>query len=799
MKFTLSWLKDHLETTASATDIVAAMTMAGLEVEHVTDPATKLAAFTVARIVEAVQHPNADRLRVCQVDTVDGIKEIVCGAPNARAGLTTIYAPIGAYVPGLGVTLVEKPVRGVVSNGMLCSASELEAASESDGIMELPDSLAVGTSAATALGLEAVIDFEVTPNRPDWLGVAGIARDLAAAGVGTLKDLSITPVPGTFPCPITVKVDGEACPVFAGRLIKGVKNGPSPKWLQDRLLAIGLRPISALVDITNLITYDRARPLHVYDVAKLSGTEISTRLGRHGLNGDEHLIALDGKTYELTPDMSVISDASGERPIGLGGVMGGESTGCSEETVDVFVESAWFEPIRTAQTGRTTGINSDAQYRFARTVDTHSLVPGIELATRLILDLCGGEPSEIVVAGQAPAAPTGFAFEPDYVEQLSGLAVTPDQTRQILSDLGFDIVLGSPWTVTPPTFRRDVEGKADLVEEVARIAGYGALPSTPLPEVPRAVGGVLTAKQARSRLARRALAAAGYAEALTWSFTNQKIATLFGGGAAELVLANPIASDLDCMRPSLLPNLIEAAGRNARKGFPDAALFEIGPTFHGDRPADQRTVVAAIIAPHAPRGWAKTAQDDLFTVKADLLALLEELGAPVDKLQTAQGAASSWWHPGRSARLQLGPKAVMAEFGELHPAVLRALDVAGPVYGFEITLEAIPEPKKKAHKSKAAFSPSPLMPLTRDFAFLVEKTKAAGDLVKAAAGADKALITAVRVFDVYDGAGVPDGFKSVALEVVVQPREATLTDADIEALSGRIVAAAEKAGGKLRS
>jgi phenylalanyl-tRNA synthetase beta chain len=403
-----------------------------------------------------------------------------------------------------------------------------------------------------------------------------------------------------------------------------------------------------------------------------------------------------------------------------------------------------------------------------------------------------------VVAGEAPAAPTGFDFEPDYVEQLSGLAVTPEQTRQILSDLGFDIQLGSPWTVTPPTFRRDAAGKADLVEEVARIAGYGALPSTPLPEVPRAVGGILTAKQARGRVARRALAAAGYAEALTWSFTNQKTAALFGGGAPELVLANPIASELDCMRPSLLPNLIEAAGRNARKGFPDAALFEIGPTFHGDRPQDQRTVVAAIIAPHGPRGWDKAAQDDLFTLKADLLALLDELGAPVDKLQTAQGSASSWWHPGRSARLQLGPKAVMAEFGELHPAVLKALDVAGPVYGFEITLEAIPEPKKKATKGRPAFSPSPLMPLTRDFAFLVEKAKPAGDLLRAAAGADKALITAVRVFDVYEGPGVPDGFKSVALEVVVQPREATLTEAEIEALSARIVAAAEKAGGKLR-
>jgi phenylalanyl-tRNA synthetase beta chain len=810
MKFTLSWLKDHLETTASATDVVAAMTMAGLEVEHVTDPATKLAAFTVAKIVEAVQHPNADRLRVCQVDTVDGRKEIVCGAPNARVGLTTIYAPIGAYVPGLGVTLVEKPVRGVVSNGMLCSASELEAANESDGIMELPDSLAVGTPAADALGLEAVIDFEVTPNRPDWLGVAGIARDLAAAGVGTLKDLSIAPVPGTFPCPITIKVDGEACPVFAGRLIKGVKNGPSPKWLQDRLLAIGLRPISALVDITNLIAYDRARPLHVYDVAKLVGTTIEARLGRGKAevtpgdqpspaeHHDEQLIALDGKTYDITPDMCVIADADGNRPIGLGGVMGGESTGCSDQTTDVFVESAWFEPIRIAQTGRATGINSDAQYRFARTVDTGSVVPGLELATKLILELCGGEPSEIVVAGQAPAPPVGFTFEPDYVEQLSGLAVTPERTRQILADLGFDIVLGSPWTVTPPTFRRDVEGKADLVEEVARIAGYGALPSTPLPEVPRAIGGILTAKQARVRVARRALAAAGYAEALTYSFTNQKTATLFGGGAPELVLANPIASELDCMRPSLLPNLIEAAGRNARRGFPDIALFEVGPTFHGDRPNDQRTVVAGILVPRAPRGWDKAAQDDVFTVKADLLALLEELGAPVDKLQTAQGSASSWWHPGRSARLQLGPKAVMAEFGEIHPAVLKTLDVAGPVYGFEITLEAIPEPKKKAIKSKAAFSPSTLMPLTRDFAFLVEKTKPAGDLVKAAAGADKALITAVRVFDVYEGAGVPDGFKSIALEVVVQPREATLTDADIEALSAKIVAAAEKAGGKLR-
>lgn len=812
MKFTLSWLKDHLETTATVPEIVAAMTMAGLEVEHVIDPATKLKPFTVCKIVEAARHPNADRLQVCQVDTVDGRKEIVCGAPNARAGLTTIYAPIGAYVPGLDVTLVEKPVRGVVSNGMLCSAAELEYANESAGIMELPDALPVGTPAVDALGLEAVIDFEVTPNRPDWLGVVGIARDLAAAGVGKLKDVSIAPIAGTYPSPITVKVDGEACPAFAGRYIRGVKNGPSPQWLQDRLTAIGLRPINALVDVTNLITYDRARPLHVYDAHKLSGAEISTRLGRHGVHDDEHLIALDGKTYELTPEMSVIADASGERPIGLGGVMGGESTGCSEETTDVFVESAWFDPIRTAQTGRATGIASDAQYRFARTVDTGSLVPGIELATKLILELCGGEPSEVLLVGEAPAAPKPILFDPAYVGQLSGLEIAPERSLQILRDLGFTVEppkdvsaadfvthAESVVCVTPPTFRRDVEGKADLVEEVARIAGYGALPSTPLPEVPRAVGGILTAKQARARTARRALAAAGYSEAVTFSFTSHETARLFGGGQPEMLLANPIASELDCMRPSLLPNLIDAAGRNARQGFPDAALFEIGPTFHGERPNDQRTVVAAILVPKAPRGWDKAAQGDVFTVKADLLALLEELGAPVASLQTAQGSASSWWHPGRSARLQLGPKAVMAEFGEIHPAVLKALDVAGPVYGFEITLEAIPEPKKKSIKTRPAFSPSALMPLTRDFAFLVEKTKAAGDLVKAAAGADKALITAARVFDVYEGPGVPEGFKSIAIEVVVQPREATLTEAEIEALSAKIVAAAEKAGGKLRS
>jgi phenylalanyl-tRNA synthetase beta chain len=805
MKFTLSWLKEHLETTAGVDDVVAAMNKAGLEVEHVDNPAGKLAAFTVARIVEAVQHPNADRLRVCQVDTKDGRLEIVCGAPNARAGLTTVFAPIGTYVPGLGVTLEAKPVRGVVSNGMLCSAKELEVSEESAGIMELADDLAVGTPVAEVLGLEAVIDFEVTPNRPDWLGVQGIARDLAAVGLGKFKDTPVAPIKGAFPCPIEIRVDGVACPVFAGRLIRGVKNGPSPAWLQERLVSIGLRPINALVDVTNYISYDRARPLHVYDAKLLVGDVIEARLGRgpaeHNSDHaspaehhDEQLIALDGKTYDIGQDMSVIADANGDRPVGLGGVMGGASTGCSEETVDVFVESAWFDPIRTAQTGRDTGINSDAQYRFARSVDTASVVPGLELATQMILDLCGGEPSEVRVAGQAPVEPGPIAFDRAYVARLSGLTVEPARADEILSLLGFKV---EPSQVTPPSWRRDVEGKADLVEEVARIQGYDALPSTPLPDMPRPAGGALTVRQTRMRNARRLMAARGYAEAVTWSFLRTDYAKLFGGGDPRLVLTNPIAADLSCMRPSLLPNLIEIAARNARKGFPDSAIFEVGPTFAGDEPEDQAWAVGGLLAPHAPRRWDGGKGDALFALKADVQSLLDELGAPT--LQTVQGEASSWFHPGRSAKLKLGPKSPVVEFGELHPAILKALDATGPIYAFELNLGAVPEPKRKAFKSRSALTLSSLMPLSRDFAFLVEANVAAGDVVKPILGADKALIASARVFDVYQGAGVPEGFKSVAVEVLIQPVDKTLTDAEIEAISAKIVAAAAKAtGAKLR-
>jgi phenylalanyl-tRNA synthetase beta chain len=806
VKFTLSWLKEHLDTTAEVDAVAEAMTMAGLEVEEVHDPVAALAPFTVARIVSAERHPNADRLQVCQVETVDGLKEIVCGAPNARAGLTTIYAPIGAYVPGLGVTLVEKPVRGVVSHGMLCSAAELQLSSESDGILELADDLQVGQPAAGVFGAEPVIDFEVTPNRPDWLGVAGIARDLAAAGVGALKTPAIEPVAGTFPSPVSVRLEApEMCPVFAGRVIRGVRNGPSPDWLQHRLTAIGLRPINRLVDVTNLVSYDRARPLHVYDMAKLVGGEIVVRGGQTSEAAEgiaagtpEHLIALDGKTYALDPSMCVIADAAGERPIGLGGVMGGESTGCSDETVDVFVESAWFDPIVTAQTGRTLGLNSDAQYRFARGVDPASVVPGLELATRLILELCGGEASEIVLAGQAPADPAGFAFDPARVAALTGLSLTDDRIAEILAALGFEVRRGSPWTVTPPSWRRDVEGPADLVEEIARIEGYDELPSTPLPDLGAPARGVLNPRQARVRTARRALAAMGYAEAVTWSFTRQSTAALFGGGSERLVLENPIAADLDCMRPSALPNLVEAAARNAARGHPDVALFEIGPIYLDDSPTGQRTVITGLAVPKSPRYWGGAAEDALFALKGDLLALLEELGAPVASLQLVQGQNRDWWHPGRSARLQLGPKTIIAEFGALHPRTLKALDADGPMLAFEIVLDAVPEPRGKAGKARGAANLSALMPLTRDFAFVVEDGRPAGDLVRAVAGADKTLIAEVRVFDVYRGPGVPEGMKSVALEVVVQPREATLTEAEIEGLSAKVVAAAGKVGATLR-
>lgn len=793
MKFTLSWLKTYLETDLTIHEIAKSMTMIGLEVEEVMDSSAKLEVFTVAKVISAAKHPNADKLQVLQVETVDGLKEIVCGAPNARAGMTSIYAPIGAYVPGLDVTLVEKPVRGVVSNGMMCSASELMLSDESDGILDLEDSYQVGQKAVDLFGQEAVIDFEVTPNRPDWLGVYGIARDLAAAGAGRLIERDIPSVTGRFACPITIDTDETLCPYFTGRVIRGVKNGPSPKWLQERLSSVGLKPISALVDITNFIALDRARPLHVYDVSKLSGSNI--RAEKAGEIQD--FKGLDSKLHTVSPEMIAIKDDSGL--IGLGGVMGGETTGVDTDTTTVFLESALFDAVTIAQTGRETTIFSDAQYRFARGVDPEFTLEGLEMATALILDICGGEASEIVTAGAVPPSPAPVIFDPSMVEKLTGLKVSPEKTAEILTALGFGIdQTTTPWTVSIPSWRADVHGKADLVEEVSRISGFSEIPATPLPIIVPKNGGILTPKQARSRRARRFMAASGYQEAVTWSFMPNDKAIMFGGGTEALRLANPIAADLDTMRPSCVPNLLDALKFNAQNGRYGGKLFEIGPIYLGATPLDQRTTISALCAPSKTRHWQKVAEDTLFSLKSDLLRLLEELNVPVSSLQLVQGQNSPHWHPGRSARLQLGPKTVLAEFGELHPKILKNFALEGAYVGFELILELLPTPKAKATKSKGALTLSSLMPLSRDFSFLYPEKSQASDLIRAIKAADKNLIGEVAIFDLYSGANVPEGHISIGIEVFFTPTDKTLNDADIDGLMQAIIKNAEKTGAVLR-
>jgi len=795
MKFTLSWLKEHLATDASIDAIVETMTMAGLEVEGVENAGEKLKAFTVARIISAAKHPNADKLQVCQVETAQGQLEIVCGAPNARAGLVTAFAPIGTYVPGLDVTLEARPVRGVVSNGMLCSGAELELDTDADGIMELDPELKVGTPIAEALGLnDPVIDIEVTPNRPDWLGVAGIARDLATAGLGKYTTKPVLPVPGRYPSPQKIATEDEkACPMFAGRFIRGVKNGPSPAWLQQRLRAIGQKPISALVDITNLITHDRARPLHVYDAAKLNGV-VRARMGRDR----ESFKALNGNVYNVTPAMCVIADD--ERVLGLGGVIGGEYSGVSETTTDILVECAYFDATLTHQTGRALTLTTDAQYRFARGVDSGFVVPGLELATRMILDLCGGEPSEIMVAGDLPPPPKAIFFDPDRVRQLAGIDVKPTRVRAVLKDLGFETSAEGQGSkriiVEPPTWRRDVEGPADLVEEVARIEGYDKMP---LVAPPRAAGfrpPPASVGESRTRLARRAAASLGYNEAITWSFCSRAQAQAFGGGGEEMLVANPIASDLDCMRPTALPQLLVAAQRNADRGFDDARLFEAGPAYTNTSDAGQQRTLAAVWRARPPRHWRAHHQPDIFDVKRDVLTILEAIGAPVASLQTSSDAPGHW-RPGRTGALKLGPK-VIAYYGEIHPRALKAIDVEAPALAFEIFLDALPAPRAKG-RTKPPLEKLDLQPLTRDFAFIVDDGVSAQDVVRAAIGADKALITDVNLFDVYRGERMQPGKKSLAIEVTLQPREKTLTDADIEAASAKIVSAVMKAtGGTLR-
>jgi phenylalanyl-tRNA synthetase beta chain len=796
MKFTLSWLRDFLETDASAEEIAEACTHLGLELESLAKPAEALKPFVIARVVEAKRHPNADRLSVCIVDAGGGRQaQVVCGAPNARTGMKGVFAPPGTHIPGTGLDLTAGVIRGVESQGMLLSERELGLSDEHQGIVDLPCDAPVGSPYAEWAGLDdPVIDVGVTPNRPDALGVHGIARDLAAKGLGQLKPLEIPVIGGAFDSPIGVDLRFEApdnapCPLFVGRYFRGVKNGPSPEWMQKRLRAVGLRPISALVDITNYITLSYARPLHVFDADKVRGT-IHARLARDG----ETLLALDGRSYTLDSEMTVIADDNG--PEALAGVIGGEETGVTEATTNVFLEAAWFDPVRTAATGRKLGILSDARYRFERGVDPAFVQPGAEIATALILDICGGEASELVIAGAPPLRQASVRLRTGRTETLAGVEIDPDEQVRILEALGFGVA-GTEGEIlaSVPSWRPDIGGEADLIEEIVRIHGHDRIASVPLPRLEAVTRSRLTPQQRRRNAAIRTLAARGLNEAVTYSFLPKAQAELFGGGDHALELANPISSELSDMRPSLLPNLIAAIGRNVARGFNDLGLFEAGQVYFGDRPEDERVHASgARRGLTGPRHWSGPPRAvDAFDAKADALAVLAAAGAPVDKLQTvAEGPA--WYHPGRVGSLMLGPKNRLATFGEIHPRVLAAMDVEGPLAAFEVDLDAIPLPKART-AARPALVASDLPAVRRDFAFVVAEEVAAEQIVRAAQGADRSLVESVSVFDVFTGAAIGEGSKSVAIEVTLQPRERTLTEPEIEAASVKIVAAVEKATG----
>ncbi|WP_170435983.1 phenylalanine--tRNA ligase subunit beta [Ruegeria arenilitoris] len=797
MKFTLSWLKDHLDTDASVDEIAEALTDLGLEVEEVINPADKLKDFTLGYVKHAEEHPDADKLRVCKVDTDEGELQIICGAPNAREGITVVVCKPGMYIPGLDLTISVGKIRGVESFGMMASERELELSDEHDGIIELPSG-EVGQRFVDWLAendpakIDPVIEIAITPNRPDALGVAGIARDLAARGLGTLKQRDYAPVPGEFESPIKVTIDDDTldgCPHFTGRLIRGVKNGPSPQWLQDQLKAIGLRPISALVDITNYMTFDSNRPLHVFDADKVKGN-----LRVYRAKGGEKLVALDEKEYTLQPGMMVISDDNG--PESIAGIMGGQETGCTEDTVNVFLESAFWDHVQIALAGRALKINSDARYRFERGVDPAYTLEGLEHATQMILDICGGEVSKVVEAGKAPDHSRAYRLDAARVQSLVGMDIPESEQRQTLTRLGFRLE-GDMAHV--PSWRPDIQGEADLVEEVARIASLTKLQGKPLPRVTDGIPKpVMTPAQRRQSMARRNCAALGYNECVSYTFIDQASAALFGGGDDATMLENPISSEMSHMRPDLLPGLLQAAARNQARGFADLALFEVGPVFHDGEPGEQRTQIAGLLVgrtgPKDVHGAARAA--DVFDAKADAEAVLAAIGAPA-KVQILRDG-DAWWHPGRHGKICLGPKKVLGVFGELHPRVLQQLDIKGPAVAFTIWPDEVPLPRKSG-TTRSALELRDLQAVERDFAFVVDADVEALTLVNAAAGADKALIEEVRVFDEFIGGSLGEGKKSLAITVRLQPTESTLKEKDIEAVAEKIIAKVTKAtGGVLR-
>ncbi len=807
MKFTLSWLKEHLDTTQSLTELTDGLTQLGLEVEGIEDKTATFAPFKVAYVKEARQHPNADRLRVLMVDTIDhGTLQVVCGAPNARTGMKGIFAPDGSVVPGSGITLKKGIIRGEASNGMMVSEHEMGLSDNHDGIIEVADTWPVGTPFAELYGLnDPVIEIKLTPNRADCAGIYGIARDLAAAGYGTLKPLHQKNISGKGPSPINVslKFDGtttDACPLFLGCYISGVKNGPSPDWLQRKLKSVGLRPISTLVDITNLMTIDLNRPLHVFDADKIKGN-IHVRLAKNG----ETLAALNDKTYTLTDTMTVVCDDSGV--LGLGGIIGGTSTGCTNDTVNVFVEAAYFDPLRTARTGRALQIESDARYRFERGIDPAFTSTGLNIAIQYILDLCGGAASNIITEGSGSAWQRIISFRPARVSSLGGIDIPPPHQQHILRTLGFTVqtTTRDTWDITPPSWRGDIEGEADLVEEITRVHGFDKIPPVSVMADGIAVHAAETQNGAARRKARVACTTRGLNECVTYSFMSSKHAELFGANdhqsAMQLRIANPINADWDQMRPTPLPNLLLAAQRNADRGFGDVALFEVGPAFQTQKVNGGPTIAAGIRHMHAgAKHWAVTNNDravDIYDAKSDAFSVLSAVAGMDETRVTITHEAPSWYHPGRSGAIKQG-NVTLGYFGELHPHVLEQLDVRGPAVGFEIFLNNIPAQKKKG-PARGALVLSPFMPVTRDFAFVVAANVDAELVCRTIRLVDRVLITDVRVFDVYAGKGIEPGHKSLAIAVTLQPRETTLTDAQIDEISKKIIdAVAQKTGGVLR-
>ena len=804
MKFTLSWLKDHLTTDATLDEILDKLTIIGLEVEEVVDPTETLKPFVVGKVVSAEKHPNADKLKVCEVDTGGTTNfKVVCGAPNARKGMLGVFAPPGSYIPGIDLTLTKAEIRGVESSGMLCSERELQLSDEHEGIIELPRSAKVGASFAETMGLnDPVIEIAITPNRPDCLGVRGIARDLAAAGLGKLRKDPVKTVDGDFDCPIPIELrfseeTGDACPAFAGRLIRGVKNKKSPAWMERRLLAIGLRPINALVDVTNYVSYDRGRPLHVYDADKLKGT-IHARLAQAG----EKFMALDGKEYEPETEMTVIADDSGV--LGFGGVIGGEDTGCTLETTNVFIESAYFDPIRTATTGRKAGIISDARFRFERGIDPASLEHGIDQATQLILKTCKGEPSRTKLVGTPPILNRAIEFNISEIARLTGLELKPREIKSILTRLGFEVTGSSESiNVGVPSWRPDISQSADLVEEVVRLVGVDAVPTVAMDRLDGVARPVLTENQKRVRDCRRLLAGRGMVEAITWSFIPRPLAENFAADAQLVDVANPISSEMSTMRPSLIPGLLSAAQKNHDRGFTDAALFEIGQAYRGDRPEDQYISVSGIRmgTAHpmgAGRHWLSDADEvDVFDAKADAAAVIMAMGQNPESAQITRDAPD-YFHPGKSGLFRLGPKIVLAQFGEIHPQILSTMGIEAKITGFELFIENFPKRSRKS-KTKSALNASDFQVVHRDFAFILEKDVPAGKLLKAARGADKKLISDVRLFDLFEDESLGQNKKSLAIEVTLSPQDRTLTDSDIEEASQQIIGAVHKAtGGEIR-